>query len=126
MASRTGDDEASERFWDAVEQLLARSDVTRSTMMGYPCLRTSGAFFACFNPRDGALVVKLPAIVVAELIASDAAQPFAPNGHAFKEWASIPSELEASWSMHLDEAYAFVRSLPPPQEKRPTRRRRSS
>ena len=35
-----------ERFWELAEPLLARPDVTRSTMMGFPCLRVRGQFFA--------------------------------------------------------------------------------
>ena len=47
------------RFWALADPLLAQAGVTRSTMMGYPCLRLHGDFFACLDRRDGALVIKL-------------------------------------------------------------------
>ena len=36
-------------LWELAGQLLAEPGVTRSTMMGYPCLRANGAFFACID-----------------------------------------------------------------------------
>ena len=76
------------RFWSTAEPLLATASVTRSTMMGFPCLRVSGRFFASFDRRTGALVIKLPAARVHQLIASGEAEPFAPAGRTFREWAS--------------------------------------
>ena len=40
--------------------MLARPGVTRSTMMGLPCLRLHSAFFASSDRRSGDLLVKLP------------------------------------------------------------------
>ena len=48
-----------ERFWKLAEPLLRRAGVTRSTMMGFPCLRLDGDFFASCDSRSGALVIKL-------------------------------------------------------------------
>jgi hypothetical protein len=47
-------------FWELAQPLLAEPGVTRSTMMGYPCLRANGAFFACVERATGNLIVKLP------------------------------------------------------------------
>jgi hypothetical protein len=58
------------RFWELAEPLLARPGVTRSTMMGLPCLRVNEAFFASCDRRSGDLLVKLPADRVAELVAA--------------------------------------------------------
>jgi hypothetical protein len=77
-------------------------------MMGFPCLRVSGRFFASFDRRTGALVVKLPASRVNELISSGQAEPFAPAGRRFREWASIDPAKRARWSALLDEALTFV------------------
>jgi hypothetical protein len=96
------------RFWSFAEPFLAAPFVTRSTMMGFPCLRVSGRFFASFDRRTGALVVKLPAARVDELIASGQAEPFAPAGRMFREWASIDPDRRAQWSALLDEALTFV------------------
>jgi hypothetical protein len=82
--------------------------VTRSTMMGLPCLRAGGRFFASFDRRASALVVKLSAVRVQELIESGGAKPFAPSGRPFREWASIDSGSPEVWSSLLDEALAFV------------------
>ena len=47
--------------------------------MGYPCLRSNGAFFACVERATGHLIVKLPAHRVSELAAAGQALPFAPK-----------------------------------------------
>jgi hypothetical protein len=95
-------------FWAVAEPLFSAATVTRSTMMGLPCLRVSGRFFASFDRRTTALLVKLPVARVNELIQSGAAEPFAPSGRRFREWASIDSGRSEIWSALLDEALAFV------------------
>ncbi len=37
-------DDHEHRFWSLADPLLDRPTVTRSTMMGLPCLRVDGAF----------------------------------------------------------------------------------
>lgn len=96
------------RFWAVAEPLLIDATVARSTMMGLPCLRADGRFFASFDRRNTALVVKLPASRVDELIESGAASPFAPSGRRFREWASIGSGRPEAWPALLREALAFV------------------
>jgi hypothetical protein len=95
-------------FWSLAQALLTADTVTRSTMMGLPCLRVDGRFFASFNPRTNALVVKLPADRVDQLIESGQAEPFAPAGRRFREWAAIDPSRSGAWSSFLDEALAFV------------------
>ena len=73
-----------QRFWLLAEPLLAHAGVERSTMMGLPCLRLHGAFFAGCDRRIGHLVVKLPQTRVDDLIDSGRAQPFAPAGRRFR------------------------------------------
>ena len=97
-----------ERFWELAEPLLIRPGVTRSTMMGFPCLRIDGAFFACCDRTTGALVVKLDASRVDELVSGDRGVSFAPAGKRFREWVAIPYEKRRSWRAHLDEAMTFV------------------
>ena len=80
--------------------------MTRSTMMGFPCLRLDGDFFASCDHRTGELVVKLDAARVSELLAAGAAEPFAPNGRRFREWAVIPRRRSRTWAALLDEALA--------------------
>jgi hypothetical protein len=95
-------------FWAVAEPLLTAATVTRSTMMGLPCLRANGRFFASFDRRTTGLVVKLPEARVNELIQSGEAEPFAPSGRRFREWASIDSARSEIWSSRLHEALAFV------------------
>ena len=96
------------RFWDLAEPLLARDDVERSTMMGLPCLRVRGAFFASWDRRTGDLLVKLPEARVEELVAAGRAHIFAPAGRRFREWAAVPAERSRTWERVLDEALDFV------------------
>ena len=97
-----------ERFWELAEPLLAEAGVTRSTMMGFPCLRVGGAFFACCDRRSGDLVVKVAAERVDALIDAGQGQPFAPAGKRFREWVAIPYAKRRTWPGHLDDALAFV------------------
>jgi hypothetical protein len=77
-------------FQTLAEPLLAMPEVERSTMMGLPCLRLGGAFFASFDRRSGALLIKLAEPRASELVASRQAVPFAPAGRRFREWAAVP------------------------------------
>lgn len=95
-------------FWELAQQLLTEPGVTQSTMMGYPCLRADGAFFACVERTTGHLIVKLPAHRVSELTASGQALPFAPNGRTFREWAAFPVADPAEWRALLAEARGFA------------------
>ncbi|CPR05666.1 hypothetical protein BN971_00621 [Mycobacterium bohemicum DSM 44277] len=95
-------------FWSLAEPLLSRATVIRSTMMGLPCLRVDGRFFASFDRRSAALVVKLPAARVSELVERGEAEAFAPAGRRFREWAAIDRARWQSWSAMLDEALAFA------------------
>jgi hypothetical protein len=95
-------------FWELAQQLLAEPGVTQGTMMGYPCLRSNGAFFACVERATGHLIVKLPAHRVSELAAAGQVRPFAPNGRTFREWAAFPVADPAEWRALLAEARSFV------------------
>lgn len=107
-----------EKFWDLAEPLLGQPDVTRSTMMGFPCMRVRGQFFASTDCANGNLLVKLPEARVDKLIDAGRAEPFAPAGRRFREWAAIPYAQSRSWKRLLDEAHQFVASLPPVKPKK--------
>jgi hypothetical protein len=95
-------------FWQLAQQLLAEPSVTRGTMMGYPCLRANGAFFACVERATGHLIVKLTAHRVSELVTAGQALRFAPNGRTFREWAAFPVGDPAEWRALLAEARDFA------------------
>ena len=109
------------RFWDLAQPLLGRAAVTRSTMMGLPCLRWDGAFFASCDRRTGDLLVKLAENRVDELVAAGHANSFAPARHRFREWAAIPETRSQAWKGLLDEALEFAINNPAPVRKKTKR-----
>ena len=109
------------RFWNLAEPLLGQTDVSRSTMMGLPCLRWNGAFFASCDRPTGDLLVKLAETRVDELVATGRAHAFAPAGRRFREWAAIPEQRSRTWKRLLDEALQFAIDHPAPVNK--TRKR---
>ena len=83
-------------------------EVTRGTMMGFPCLRRAGKFFVCLD-RDGtSLIVKLPAERVSELVSQGAGLSFAPAGRVFREWIEVPKDRAEAWPGYIREALAFA------------------
>ena len=95
-------------YEELTDDLLYDPAIGRSTMMGYPCVRRAGRFFASFDTRAGALVVKLPRGRVAELLAEGLGEPFAPNGRVFREWVTIPDVEPKVWEQLLAEARDFA------------------
>ena len=89
-------------------------------MMGLPCLRWNGAFFASCDRRTGDLLVKVAETRVDDLVAAGRAEPFAPAGRRFREWAAIPDSRSRSWKRLLDEAceYAIAHRAPAKKAKR--------
>ena len=84
------------------------SSVTKGTMMGFPCLRADGQFFACLDREGDDLIVKLPAERVRELVEEAVGQSFAPAGRVFKEWVALPPSSREHWPTLMAEAQAFV------------------
>lgn len=99
-------------FWDAAAETLAAEDVQTGTMMGFPCLRVNGAFFASCEHRTGDLIVKLPQTRVQQLIATNAGKPFAPAGRTFREWLLVTDRDIHHWRALITEAQTFVASEP--------------
>lgn len=97
-------------FWDVAVALLVQSEVTKSTMMGFPCLRTNGDYFASAHHKDGDLIVKLDKDRVTAMIEAGEGEAFAPNGRRFKEWIRIVDRDEARWETLMREAKGFVES----------------
>lgn len=105
------EDKKNSLFWKLAEPMLVSGMAEQSTMMGFPCLRTDGKFFASLEKNTNNLIVKLPASRVNELIEKDQAQPFAPNGRIFREWALIEHLDQNQWAVFFQEAQDFVKSL---------------
>jgi hypothetical protein len=102
--------QTEERFWDAASELLKQPMVTRSTMMGLPCLRVEGQFYAAFDRASGDMLIKVAAARVNQLIAEGRGSDVAPAGRRFREWVAIPPEAVERWPDYLAEAYTFVAS----------------
>ena len=100
----------SDLFWDLAGGMLGSEGVTKGTMMGFPCLRYEGAFFASADHRTGDLIVKVSRERVQELVESGAGQPFAPAGRVFKEWVLFDDRDRDKWSRMLGEALDFAQS----------------
>ena len=107
MSEKPGPKVDDSLFWELAEPLMA-AGAERSTMMGFPCLRIDGAFFASLEHRTGDLIVKLPAERVSEMIEAGEAEPFTPAGRRFKEWALVTDRDETRWEALLQEALTFV------------------
>ncbi len=129
MSERAPSLNGEERFWRLADPLLTQAEVTRSTMMGFPCLRLAGDFFASCDRRTGHLVIKLNEERATALIDAGRAELFAPNGHPFREWVSIPEHFVRSWPTLLDEALRCsaerqsARVPRPPASAKPSRTR---
>jgi TfoX N-terminal domain len=100
--------DARKLYDELTDDLLYDPAVGRSTMMGYPCVRRAGRFFASYDLRAEALVIKLPRERVAELITNGTGEPFAPNGRVFREWVTIPEPNPDVWEQLLAEARDFA------------------
>ena len=109
-------------FWKLADPLLQRAGVTKSTMMGFPCLRLNGDFFASCDHRSGELVIKLTEQEVSALIDAGTAEAFAPNGRRFREGASIPLRRQRSWEPLLEQALQSAAARHPAPRQRTTKR----
>jgi hypothetical protein len=101
-----------ELFWDLVEPMYADPAVQRSTMMGLPCVRLDGRYFASLDRRTHALLVKLPKERVGQLIIEGVGEPFAPAGRVFREWVAIPAPHRERWQHLLLEARGHAAAGP--------------
>lgn len=107
---QSGGDDARDLYDELTDDLLYDPAVGRSTMMGYPCVRLAGRFFASYDDKSGCLVVKLPSDRVAELVSAGTGDQFAPAGKVFREWVAIPTIDRQLWRTLLAEAVTFART----------------
>ena len=87
---------ARELFWQLAEPLMAKKGVEESTMMGFPCLRINGNFFAMVDEKRDALIVKLSADRVTDVIDEGRngwlAEPGSPEDLAHEILAALETE----------------------------------
>jgi hypothetical protein len=106
----SGGEDARDLYDELTDDLLYDPAVGRSTMMGYPCVRLAGRFFASYDEKAGHLVLKLPSDRVADLVRTGTGDEFAPAGKVFREWVAIPTTDRRLWRTLLAEAVTFARS----------------
>ena len=99
-----------ELFWELAKPHLKRPEVERSTMMGSPCLRSDGYFYATVHRKTKELIVKLPKERVDELIEQGVGEEFKPAGKVFREWLAVSALDESRWGELLEEARTFASS----------------
>ena len=102
------DKKQTEFFWDVAMPFLASGEAEKGTMMGFPCLRVKGEFFASAHRQTGDLIVKLPVTRVDQMIKEGTGMAFAPNGRRFKEWVAITNRDADQWLSLMREAKSFV------------------
>ncbi len=75
-----------------------------STMMGTPCLRYKGQFFAMMFEKEDALIIKVREARVLELIENGIGREFNFTKKKFKEWVLIPKIHENQYETLMLEA----------------------
>lgn len=97
-------------FQSISEPFLNREDVEKGTMMGFPCLRVGGQFFASCDPKSGDLLIKLPASEVTRMVEAGEGSSFSPAGRTFREWVVVSERNESRWNALVNDALLFVSS----------------
>ena len=93
---------------DAIIQIMAEDGVEISTMMNSPCLRYKGEFMAMMFSKADALIIKVSAERVNELIANGTGLEFNFTKKRFKEWVMIPLSQAHHYTGFVREALAYA------------------
>ena len=79
-------------------------------MMGSPCLRYKGEFFAMMFDREQSLIIKVAPERVNELIAQGVGNEFNFTKKRFKEWVLIPLDREREFEAFAHEALEYAKA----------------
>lgn len=93
----------------AVSAMLTIDGVEESTMMGTPCLRYKGAFLAMMFVKEDALIIKVSAARVNDLIETGTGMAFNFTKKRFKEWVLIPLEFQDDYTDYIQEAVEYAK-----------------
>lgn len=96
-------------YAEAVARLLETDGVERSTMMNMPCLRYRGAFIAMLFDKADALIIKVSAERVNQLLAEGTGLEFNFTRKRFREWVLIPAAFESRYEAYLREALEYAK-----------------
>ncbi len=92
-----------------VGKIIQENGVEQSTMMKAPCLRYKGGFIAMMFEKEDALIIKVSAKRVDELIAQGKGMEFNFTKKRFKEWVLIPLDYEDEYEAYIYEALAYTK-----------------
>lgn len=95
-------------YESALSAILAQDGVETSTMMSAPCLRYRGGFLAMMLEKQEALIIKVSAERVNDLITCGIGIEFNVTTKRFKEWVLIPQEHEGDYEAYVFEALAYA------------------
>jgi hypothetical protein len=96
--------------WEqARDTLLELPGVEMSTMMRTPCLRYKGEFLGMMFEQEDALIIKVSAKRVDELIDEGHGIEFDFTNKRFNEWVLIPTEFEDDYLSYLTEALEYAK-----------------
>lgn len=102
--------EAEAMFWDLASELMGEDPrVVEGTIMRGRCLRVGKEFLALADFKGSGLVVKLNRARVRVLVEEGVGRPFAPAGHVFKEWVSVPALDITLWTALLREGIELAK-----------------
>jgi len=96
-------------YKEAVEKAAREIGVEHSTMMKTPCLRYKGGFMAMMFDKEDALIIKVSAQRVDELIAEGKGLEFNFTKKKFKEWVLIPREFEDEYESLIYESLNYAK-----------------
>ena len=89
--------------------------VEQSTMMKTPCLRYRGGFMTMMLEKEDALIIKVSAERVAQIIMEGKGREFSFTKKRFKEWVLIPLDYKDDYEAYIYEALIFAREKASPR-----------
>lgn len=106
-------DSPSQKLFDTIadEYVSEAAGVTKSRMMGVPCIKVKTKMF-CGIWRD-AMIFKLTGDVHTKALALQGAHLFDPSAmnRPMKEWVVVPFTHKSKWRSYTAAALAYVASL---------------
>ena len=96
-------------YEQVVDKIVQEEGVELSTMMSTPCLRYKGNFMAMMFAKEAALIIKVPASRVNELISEGKGNEFNFTKKRFKEWVLIPVDYEDEYESYIYESLEYAK-----------------
>ncbi|TQV88458.1 hypothetical protein [Aliikangiella coralliicola] len=97
-------------YEQVISKIVREEGVEHSTMMSTPCIRYKGQFMSMMFDRENALIIKVSADRVNELIAQGRGLEFNFTKKRFKEWVLIPLDYEADYESYIYEALEYAKT----------------